>query len=251
VVQDLHFRVARKLAVPGLIALLVAVLCGRGLHAQAALEATGKSATPVGPEMTPAKAEPESDAMPAGQADGLETFRIARRDALLGMAQWDHTLMGAFEMGARLAGFKFTPMIPPRPVKGTSILEGPVRLSNPRPRISVDSLARTLRADQLQRQGMNLHMDSAYGNFKLTYREIFSGRANSLGGGLGQASAAATYTTPRFGAGGLMDFSAAALMGTGSVNTLMGGGFGNSLIGGNGPGRKEQNAPTVALKLTF
>jgi hypothetical protein len=246
---DLHSRFARTLTGLGQMVLLAAVLCGRGLHAQAALEATGRSAAPVGPETAPAEAEPESAS--AGEAEGLEPFRIARRDALLGMGQWDHTLLGAFEMGARLVGFKVEPMVPPRPVARGAVLEGPVRLSNPRSRFSVDSMARTLKVDQLQRQGMNVHMDSAYGNFKLTYREIFGGRANSLGGGVGQASAAATYTSPRFGTKGMMDFSAAALMGTGSLNTLMGGGFGNSLIGGNGPGRKPQDAPTVALKLTF
>jgi len=98
---------------------------------------------------------------------------------------------------------------------------------------------------------MNVDMKSAFGNLNLIYREIFTGRPNTLGGGVGQASAAAMFTTPRFGSGGKFDFSAAALMGTGSLNTLTGGGFGNSLIGGNGPGRKSQTSPTVAIKLTF
>jgi hypothetical protein len=49
----------------------------------------------------------------------------------------------------------------------------------------------------------------------------------------------------------MFDFTAAALMGAGSINQILGSGFGTNSIGGFGPGRKPQTAPTVAIKLTF
>jgi hypothetical protein len=175
----------------------------------------------------------------------------ARRDALLGLANWDHTLIGAFEFGARLFRSSEEAVIPVRVDSASASRKNAIRFSTSGSHLTLTSLTEAVRLNQLTRSGMNLAMNSAYGSFRLTYREIFTGRPNSLGGGVGQASAAAMYTTPRFGSKGLIDFSAGALMGTGSVNTLMGGGFGNSLIGGNGPGRKSQDAPTVAFKLTF
>ena len=174
------------------------------------------------------------------------------RDALLGLAEWDHTLVGAFELGARLIHLSVA-------ASTTGVAQthppvtGVVRFSayGSGSHAPLDEIAKALKIDQLQRQGMNFHLSSPFGNFRLQYREIFSGRSNSLGGGIGQAAAAATYTTPRFGAGGKFDLSAAALMGTGSINQLLGSGFGSSVIGGNGPALRKNPGPTVALKLTF
>lgn len=191
-----------------------------------------------------------------GSGLNLEVIRPGRdqglrRDAMLGLADWDHTLLGAFQLGERLFHLSVTAPMPAALAAIHPPVTGVVRFSASAPHDPLNEIAKALKIDQLQRQGMNLHMNSPFGNFRLQYREIFSGRANSLGGGLGQASAAATYTTPRFGAGGMFDFSAAALMGTGSINTLLGSGFGSSTIGGFGPGARKQEGPTVALKLTF
>jgi hypothetical protein len=181
------------------------------------------------------------------------TFQpLLRRDALLGLARWDRTLQGAFQLGtgaiglaadaishAQLGGFRPN-------LRTQGILDRSVGAA---PQFSMNTLAKSLHMDQLQRQGMNLRLNSAYGSFKMSYREVFQAHANGLGGGVGQASAAATYTTPRFGA--MMDFSAAAMMGTGSINSFMGGGFGTNAIGGYAPGHKQGTAPTVAIKLSF
>jgi hypothetical protein len=222
---------------------------GRGLAAQ---EAT---ATP--PLQSPTQADPGAQKDVAGFED-VGTVGVAgpieasRRDVLLGLAQWDHTLLGAFQLGERI--LHLTAELPA------------IRISAPpdRPRdaighfrtngghMTMNDLAHAWKMDQLQRGGMNVDMKSPYGNFRVTYRELFNGRTtNALGGGIGQASAAAMYTTPRFGTGGLLDFSAAALMGSGSINQLMGGGFGNNNIGGFGPHLHKAEGPTVALKLTF
>ena len=181
-------------------------------------------------------------------AAGFATGRLARRDAALGLAGWDHTLLGAFELGERL--LRKSAAADPLVANSVAFVRKPFSVfstsgSRSSPWIHVSPI------DQLSRNGMNVDMKSVFGNLNVVYREIFTGRPNTLGGGVGQASAAAMFTTPRFGSGGKFDFSAAALMGTGSLNTLTGGGFGNSLIGGNGPGRKSQTSPTVAIKLTF
>lgn len=194
---------------------------------------------------------PQSQTIEPGNPTGLLSA-LPQRDRLLGLTEWNHTLLGAFQLGARLLHFEGQVTMPAARAADVAPAPAVLRFSafGPAPKASLDAIAKALRMDQLQRQGMNLNLKSAYGSFRLQYREIFSGRANSLGGGVGQASAAATYTSPRFGSG-LMDFSAAALMGAGSINQLLGTGFGNSNIGGNGPGRKSQTAPTVAIKLTF
>ena len=183
------------------------------------------------------------------------TMGAAHRDAILGLAAWDHSLLGAFELGARLLHLAPDPLSPVTigPAPARQHPNATLRLSAyGSSRVSLDSIAKALHMEQLERQGMNLRMASPFGSFRLTYREIFNNvRANSLGAGVGQASAAATYTTPRFGAGGLMNFSAAALMGNGSINQLLGSGFGSSVIGGNGPTLRKSTGPTVALKLTF
>jgi hypothetical protein len=216
------------------------------LHAQDSIAAMGRTA----PLAVVANAQ-RTAAASNSSAPAIEDGQIARKDALLGLRAWDHTLQGAFELGKRLIQLSEKAALP---VGANAILPTrplALRLSTSGSHASLASMMNAFRLDQLSRNGMNLGLNSVLGSFRLTYREIFSGRPNSLGGGFGQASAAATYSTPRFGSKGLMDFSAAALMGTGPVNTLLGGGFGNSIIGGNGPGRKPQNAPTVALKLTF
>jgi hypothetical protein len=221
---------------------------GASLCAQTA-SVTNPQGAPAAVEIPSAPGGAQSVA-PNGDVDAAGSVRIARRDALLGLAQWDHSLLGAFEFSARLVKIAKFASVPaePRPLHP---LPAPVaRLSTSGTRPSINSLIASLKFNQLQRQGMNLNMNFAYGSFRMQYREIFSGRPNGLGGGVGQASAAATYTTPRFGANNMWDFSAAALMGAGSINTLLGSGFGNSAIGGNGPGRRS-TGPTVALKLTF
>lgn len=196
----------------------------------------------------------QSAAQTSNQAMDVERVQVARRDAMLGLTEWDHTLLGAFQLGARLMRLSDATAISAgaisifRPV--TDPVTSVVRFSGSASRGSLNSVASQLRLDQLTKQGLNLRMTSPFGNFRLQYHEIFSGRANPLGGGVGQASAAATYTTPKFG-NGLFDFSAAALMGTGSINTLLGSGFGNSAIGGFGPVLRKNPGPTVALKLTF
>lgn len=177
---------------------------------------------------------------------------LAQRDALLGLAAWDHSLIGAFQFSARLIHLSAVVPMGLGPASARPAVIGVMRFSGSTPHVSLDQIAKALRMDQLERQGMNLNLKSAYGNFRLQYREIFSGRANSLGGGVGQAAAAAMYTTPRFGNSKMFDFSAAALMGTGSINQMLGSGFGTSVIGGNGPALHKQAAgPTVAIKLTF
>lgn len=183
-------------------------------------------------------------------AGAFEPIEASRRDTLLGLAQWDHTLLGAFELSARLLRYSET-LVTSTAAPAARPVDVVGRFSTSGGHTTINDIAKAWKVDQLQRQGMNLNMKSPYGNFRLTYREIFSGRANSLGGGIGQASAAAIYTTPRFGAGGLLDFSAAALMGNGSINQLLGGGFGNNNIGGFGPRLRKSEGPTVAIKLTF
>jgi hypothetical protein len=206
------------------------------------------AATPL-PNAVPSHGNAATGIAGAGIGE-VGSRQFVERDEALGMTGWDHTLAGAFELGEELLRRAATA----DPLEANSLLPSrkPVAVfSTSGSRSPFSSFIRVSSLNQLSRNGMNVAMKSWLGNFNLTYREIFSGRPNSLGGGVGQASAAAMFTTPRFGSGGKFDFSAAALMGTGSVNTLMGGGFGNSLIGGNGPGHKSQDAPTVAIKLTF
>ena len=228
--------------------LLLALATGGFLRAQTVLETKGQGAQPaVAVPSAPVEVQAVASATDLPEVGPIH---IARRDALLGLAHWDHSLLGAFEFSARLVEIAKLAAVPAE-ARPFHPLPAPVaRLSTSGARPSINSLIASLKLNQLQRQGMNLNMKSAYGSFRVQYREVFSGRPNGLGGGLGQASAAATYTTPRFGTNNMWDFSAAALMGSGSINTLLGSGFGNSAIGGNGPGRKS-DGPTVALKLTF
>jgi hypothetical protein len=238
-----------------LAAVLALFACPLATRGQAAASTAAIPASEPTALSAAAPASPAAEAPAIGGASAAESdaFTAPQRDAVLGLTDWDHTLLGAFQLGARLAHL---PSLAALPAPEASVLHAPAVMtrfsSSGATHVSLDTIARALRMDQLERQGMNLNMKSAYGNFRFQYREIFAnGKTNALGGGVGQASAAATYTTPRFGTGGLMDFSAAALMGTGSINQLMGSGFGNSNIGGNGPGHKSQTAPTVAIKLTF
>lgn len=227
--------------------------------------ALAASGSPVLRAQRPATAD-ESIALPAAdrRSNANESMRqpdllswpLPQRDTLLGLGRWDHTLLGAFQLGARLVRLSTVASVaalPPGPASSAPAAGNVLRFSafGPTPRASLDSIAKALKVDQLQRQGMNLHMNSPFGNFRLQYREIFNGRSNGLGGGVGQAAAAASWTTPRFGAGGMFDFTAAALMGTGSINQLLGSGFGTNTIGGIGPGARKQDGPTVAIKLTF
>ncbi len=227
------------------VVLLPAMQGGEAARAQQtlpiALPAPAAIQPPDGTSLRP-------DTLPATVA-GEEPGVLLQRDALLGLANWDHTLRGAFELGARM--LRNSVSVDPLDANAVPLSRKPVAVFSTSGAHASLSFLTVSRLDQLTRSGMNVAMRSALGNFNLTYREIFTGRPNSLGGGFGQASAAATFTTPRFGSKGMMDFSAAALMGTGSINTLMGGGFGNSAIGGNGPGHRPENSPTVAIKLTF
>jgi hypothetical protein len=237
---------------------VLALPAGCMLHAQVAASPNGQGASLSG-NTAPSTVAAAKD---HGTDLSLDTTRLdqsqgLRRDAMLGLADWDHTLLGAFQLGARLIRLSVTAPIYSGPAPDSVIARAHpqastvVHFSASAPHAPLDEIAKALKIDQLQRQGMNVRLNSPFGNFRLTYREVFGGRANSLGGGVGQASAAATFTTPRFGTGGMFDFSAAALMGTGQINTFMGGGFGNNSIGGFGPGAHKQQAPTVALKLTF
>jgi hypothetical protein len=201
-------------------------------------------------------ADGRSNANESSRQPDLLSWPLPRRDALLGLGRWDHTLLGAFQLGARLVRLStvaYVAVLPPGPATIAPGASNVLRFSafGPTPHASLDAIAKALKVDQLQRQGMNLRMNSPFGNFRLQYREIFNGRSNSIGGGVGQAAAAASWTTPRFGAGGMFDFTAAALMGTGSINQLMGSGFGTNTIGGIGPAARKQDGPTVAIKLTF
>jgi hypothetical protein len=218
--------------------------CAQGTLPPAQLSPSMESPAEVATHVDAAQATATGANTEAGK------FRLLQRDAALGLAEWDHTLLGAFELGAKLLRHSATA----DPLEANSLLPSRKSLAvfatsgahSPIPSfISVSPL------NQVYRNGMNVNMKSVFGDFNVTYREIFTGRPNTLGGGVGQASAAAMFTTPGFGSGRKLDFSAAALMGTGSINTLLGSGFGNSLIGGNGPGHKAQNSPTVAIKLTF
>ena len=185
-------------------------------------------------------------------ACGAGPVLASHRDVLLGLAGWDHTLLGAFKLGARLLHLSSADLVPVRVSRPAQPVSVTGRFTTNGGRITINQLAQAWKIDQLQRSGMNMDMKSPYGTFRLTYREIFNGRStNALGGGVGQASAAAMFTTPRFGSGGLWDFSAAALLGNGSINQLMSGGFGNNNIGGFGPHLRKSEGPTVAVKLTF
>ncbi len=132
---------------------------------------------------------------------------LTRRDALLGLTAWDHTLVGAFQLGASLLHLSTIVPTALRHTPGRPEIGQVLRSSLSTPRASLDQIAKALRMDQLEHQGMNLNLKSAYGNFRLQYREIFNsnGRTNSLGGGVGQAAAAAMYTSPRFGNSKLLD----------------------------------------------
>jgi hypothetical protein len=256
--SDLHFRPSAALSRLSFVFLPLVLPFAGFLHAQDSIAATYHAAPPgvvanAQKSTSLLNLNANSNANPDANPDipAIEDGQIARRDALLGLGAWDHTLEGAFEMGERLIRLSEKAVLP---VGANAVLPArplALRLSTAGSHASLASMINAFRLDQLTRNGMNLGLNSALGSFRLTYREIFTGRPNTLGGGVGQASAAATYTSPHFGSKGVMDFSAAALMGTGSINTLMGSGFGNSLIGGNGPGRKSQDAPTVAVKLTF
>jgi hypothetical protein len=231
----------------------IAALCRVGALLFAAVPALCQPSSQPGPHTAPPAlaANPPDTASDIAAPDAQPANPGWRRDALLGMALWDHTLLGAFALGQHFTQLTASAAMSARAAAAPAASTAVLRYSAPRSRVSIESIVNTLNINQIQRQGMNLRMSSPFGNFRLQYRELFNVRPNSLGGGLGQASAAATYTTPRFGAGGLWDLSAAALMGTGSINQLLGNGFGSSLIGGNGPGRKSDTAPTVAIKLTF
>lgn len=250
-----HFaqRCARGILLPGALAACTAM----GAQAQGAASPVAPPGT-AGFTVNPAPPDSVFDS-----STSIELAQGARRDAEIGLNGWDHTLLGAFELGERLIHLADAAIVPGLGVPGFGVpglgvrahaadpASSFLRYSGSDGRPTLDSIAKALRVDQLQRQGMNLHMSSPFGSFRVTYREIFAGRANSLGGGVGQASAAAMYTTPRFGTGRLMDFSAAALMGDGQINQLLGTGFGSSVIGGNGPALRKAAGPTVALKLTF
>jgi hypothetical protein len=211
----------------------------------ASLASTAQDATATPTLQAPAQVEPET-------SWGTTATEPSRRDVLLGLAQWDHTLLGAFELGARLLHLETSLPQMPAPTSAAHPVDAIGRFRTNGGHVTINDLAHAWKMDQLQRTGMNMDIKSPYGAFRLTYREIFNGRAtNALGGGIGQASAAAMYSTPRFGAGNLWDFSAAALMGNGSINQLMGGGFGNNSIGGFGPHLHKADGPTVAIKLTF
>ena len=207
-----------------------------------------RPATPVSEDSLP------NNPLASSGAPAELVVPLARRDVALGLAHWDHSLLGAFQLGARLLHFAGSPAPAAETDAGGAQWTVFRRARyGPMPPPSLDAVAKALRIDQLERQGMNLNMKSAYGSFRFQYREIFNsnGRTNLLGGGVGQAAAAASWTAPRFGPGSLFNLSAAALLGSGSINQLLGSGYGTSLIGGNGPGHKSQTAPTVAIKLTF
>jgi hypothetical protein len=232
------------------VVFLFAMQEGGCARAQGAVPAAQPSSVAVGSQDTVISSEDAGQGTSAAAPGEVATGQLIRRDAALGLAGWDHTLLGAFKLGAKVLHasaasdlLQANSLFPSR--KSLSVFS----ISGSQPRMSPFLIVSPL--NQVYRNGMNVDMRSAFGDFNVTYREIFTGRPNTLGGGVGQASAAAMFTTPRFGSGGKLDFSAAALMGTGSINTLLGSGFGNSLIGGNGPGHKSQTSPTVAIKLTF
>lgn len=230
------------------VALALAAMGSGPVQAQVPAAQPSSAAVPLPHSATSSQASEPGPAIPGAAV--FANGRLARRDAYLGLAGWDHTLLGAFEIGAKLLRQSAT--VDPLAANSIATVRKPFAVFSASGSRSVSSpRIRLSPIDQLSRNGMNVDMKTAFGNFNVKYREIFAGRPNTLGGGVGQASAAAMFTTPRFGSGGKFDFSAAALMGTGTLNTLTGGGFGNSLIGGNGPGRKSQTSPTVAIKLTF
>lgn len=230
------------------VVLALAVMGSRPVQAQAPAAQPSSAAVPLPDSTTSSQASEPGPAIPG--AAGFAISRLVRRDASLGLAGWDHTLLGAFEIGAKLLRQSAT--VDPLAANSIATVRKPFAVFSASGSRSVSSpRIRVSPIGQLSRNGMNVDMKSVFGNFNVTYREIFTGRHNTLGGGVGQASAAAMFTTPRFGSGGKFDFSAAALLGAGPLNTLTGGGFGNSLIGGNGPGRKSQTSPTMAIKLTF
>jgi hypothetical protein len=119
--------------------LVVAMAAGASLCAQTA-SVTNPQGAPAAVEIPSAPGGAQSVA-PNGDVDAAGSVRIARRDALLGLAQWDHSLLGAFEFSARLVKIAKFASVPaePRP------LPAPVaRLSTSGTRPSINSLIASL-----------------------------------------------------------------------------------------------------------
>lgn len=169
-------------------------------------------------------------------------------DVVSRATQWNQSLFDAFQPGGSLGRYTGTnrtagllePLPPanPKPRPGAAFRASG---AHPPPRVVLPTL------DQLTRQGMNLRFNSSAGTFRLTYREVFGARGNSLGGSMGQGTAAATYTTGNFGKS-LVNFSASTFMGGPPTLLMTGGYYNNSLWTA---GTQKHPSPTVSLRLTF
>ncbi len=209
-------------------------------------------AVPAGPSQAGAPA-PASGAAPASGTTDLSTNALDASPAppsaagpALASTVWNQSLFEAFQPGCSLGRFA---EVNPRAGLPDAVSPQPARRAgaafrassvHPAPKFTVPTL------DQLTRQGMNLRFNSTAGTFRFTYREIFGGRGNSIGGGVGQATAAATYTTSNF-RDTLVNLSASTFMGTPTRDML--GTFVNTPMWTGGTAKHP--APTVSLRLTF
>ena len=106
------------------------------------------------------------------------------------------------------------------------------------------------KVDQLNRSDLGIYFRSTLGKISVTYQDNLGTRCNSLGGGMGQTSTRATFSSPSFG-GGMFHFSASIV---GSSHS----GFSASSMNGNESGKQfspggaaKRSTSTVSLHLSF
>jgi hypothetical protein len=215
-----------------------------------AAQPTATAANPTENAIAPVASTPPG-ITPTSQPglNGLALLAPARPGTDPSLVPWDRSAAGRFKPGSRGPQISatgghltdtaslFQPSGTPNALSG---LRG-AGINGP-PLLSMQKL------NQLNSQQMNLRFNSSAGSFRFTYREVFGARANSVGGGVGQGTAAATFSSTNFG-GSLFNFSAAALMGAPAPGSVTGG-FQNSPTVFTG-GTQKHPAPTVALRLTF
>jgi hypothetical protein len=108
-------------------------------------------------------------------------------------------------------------------------------------------LGTLMKFDLLGRGGTALHLNTSAGTFRLSYREVSSGRGPGANGGFGQGFADDSFTSTNF-SNGMFNVSATGTYGgipvTGTLRA------GSSSIG-TGAGGQKRSAPSVGVKLSF
>lgn len=110
--------------------------------------------------------------------------------------------------------------------------------------------------NQMLRSGLNLPVNSSFGNFHLTYQSPFSLSNNfQMRPTNGYGSGFAAYDSPH-AHNGRVDFSASAKVGMGSANSMSAGGnnqaIGSHAPGGRGPGGSSAEPSTsLSFHLAF